>query len=333
MFSFRYAVLAGVFSFALPSLAFPGLALAQAEVVASVKPLHSIVAAVMQGVGKPDLLVEGAGSPHSYSLKPSKARALEKADVIFWIGPGLESFLDKPLDALASKATVVSLAEAPGLTLLPYREGGAFDAHDDEHEEAGHDHGAHKEHAHDAHADHGHDDHGHEGMDMHVWLDPDNARIIAKTVADTLASKDPAHADQYRQNLASFEKTLDGLDAELKTKLQPVKDKPFIVFHDAYQYFEHHYPVSVAGSITVSPETAPGAERVAEIHAKVKSLKATCIFAEPQFPPKLIKVVAEGTDAKTGVLDPLGADLKDGPDLYPTLMRQLADNLVKCLKN
>ncbi|WP_027486406.1 zinc ABC transporter substrate-binding protein ZnuA [Allorhizobium undicola] len=306
----------------------PALGVAAPKVVASVKPVHSIVAAIMEGAGSPDLLVEGAGSPHAYSLKPSKARQLEKADLVFWVGPGLESFLEKPLDALSGHAEVVELSTAQGVIRLPLREGGAFDAHDHDHEG-----GDHKDHA----GAHGHDEHAHqdahehEGMDMHLWLDPDNARAIARTVAAKLAAKDPANAALYDKNLKGFEQRMDALDSELKTSLGPVKDKPFIVFHDAYQYFEHHYQVAVAGSITVSPDVAPGAERVAQVHGKVKSLSAACIFAEPQFPPKLIAVVAEGTDARTGTLDPLGADIKDGPDLYPTLMRNLAANLVKCL--
>lgn len=302
------------------SLLAQNAALAAPKVVASVKPLNSIVAAIMQGAGQPELLVEGAGSPHSYSLKPSKAKALQGADVIFWIGPGLEAFLDKPLDALAGKATVVAMDHANGISLLPAREGGAFEAHED-----------HDEHG--AEAD-DHDHHEHEGaFDMHLWLDPDNAKAMAKTVTETLSKQDSANAVLYAKNLAAFDARIDALDKQMAAELAPIQNKPFIVFHDAYQYFEHHYKVTVAGSITVSPETAPGAKRVSDIHDKVKALNATCIFAEPQFPPKLITVVAEGTNARMGVLDPLGADLADGPDLYPTLLKNMAKALTSCLKN
>lgn len=302
-----------------------GPAFAAPDVVASIKPLHSIVAAIMQGAGQPELLVEGAGSPHSYSLKPSKAEALQKANVVFWIGPGLEAFLDKPLDALAGKAKVIEMDKAAGITLLPSREGGAFEPH--MHDE---DHDA------DAHDDHHHDEHEHEehdeAFDMHIWLDPENAKAMAKTVAETLSQQDAANAALYAKNLAAFDARVDDLDKQLTTELAAVKNKPFIVFHDGYQYFEHHYKVTVAGSITVSPETAPGAKRLGEIHAKVKELGATCIFAEPQFTPKLISVVAEGTKARTGVLDPLGTDLNDGPDLYPSLMKNMASAITTCLK-
>lgn len=305
------------------SLLAQNAAVAAPKVVASVKPLNSIVAAIMQGAGQPELLVEGAGSPHNYSLKPSKAKALQKADVIFWVGPGLEAFLDKPLDALAGKATVVAMDKASGITLLPARAGGAFEEHDD---------GDHHDHDHHD-SEPGHPEHEEGTFDMHLWLDPDNAKVMAKTVADTLSKQDSANAALYAKNLAAFDARIDALDKQLATELAPVQNKPFIVFHDAYQYFEHHYKVTVAGSITVSPETAPGAKRVADIHDKIKSLSATCIFAEPQFPPKLITVVAEGTSARTGVLDPLGADLADGPDLYPTLLKNMASALTACLKN
>ncbi|HBF29506.1 zinc ABC transporter substrate-binding protein ZnuA [Rhizobium sp.] len=291
-------------------------AFAAPKVVTSIKPLNSIVAAIMQGAGQPELLVEGAGSPHNYSLKPSKAKALQSADVIFWIGPGLEAFLDKPLDALAGNAKVVAMDHASGVNLLPAREGGAFEAHDD-----------------DDHHEEGADHHEHEGaFDMHLWLDPNNAKAMAKTVAETLSTQDSANAALYAKNLAAFDARIDSLDKQVAAQLAPIREKPFIVFHDAYQYFEHHYKVTVAGSITVSPETAPGAKRVAEIHAKVQKLNATCIFAEPQFPPKLITVVTDGTNARTGVLDPLGADLADGPDLYPNLLSNMATAISTCLK-
>lgn len=302
----------------------PGMAAAAPDVVASIKPVNSIVAAIMKGAGTPHLLVEGAGSPHDYSLKPSKAKALQQADLIFWVGPGLETFLDKPLDALAGKAKVVALAEAKGVELLPLREGGPFEAHDDgDAHEAGHDHDKGHGHSHD-------DEHG--THDMHIWLDPDNAKAMAATIAETLSTADKANAPLYAENLTRFQAQVDAMDKQIATMLAPVKDKPFIVFHDAYQYFEHRYHVTVAGSVTVSPEKAPGAERVSALHAKIKSLDAACIFAEPQFTPKLIKVVSEGSNARTGTLDPLGTGLADGPDLYPALMTDLATAMATCLK-
>lgn len=325
----------------------PTLALAAPQVVVSIKPIHSLVAAIMQGVGEPALIVEGAASPHTYSLKPSNARALENADVVFWVGHGLEAFLEKPLEALAGKATVVELEEAPGLVRLPFREGGAFEAHDDgdeaDHADGG-EHAAHDDQ--DAHADHAaaenatdehageaHDDHGHEhgGFDMHLWLDPMNAKAMAKQIEEALVAADPANAARYKANGVTLAQEIDMLDKDIAAAVAPVADKPFVVFHDAYQYFENRYKVRVAGSITVSPETMPGAERIAEIHAKVKELGAVCVFAEPQFEPKLVSVVTEGSDAKAGTLDPEGGALETGPGLYPELMRNLAKSLTDCL--
>ncbi|MGR9171857.1 zinc ABC transporter substrate-binding protein [Rhizobium sp. KDH_Rht_773_N] len=312
---------------AIPAFLFAGsLQAADAPVVVtSIKPVHSLVSAIMQGVGKPELIVDGAASPHTYNLKPSNARALEEAKVVFWVGPGLEAFLEKPLESLGSDAIVARLDNAPGLVKLPFREGGAFEAHDDGDE---HDHG----HAAD---DHGHDDHDdhddHHGFDTHLWLDPMNAKAMAAEITTTLVAADPANALTYEANAKALDEKLDALDEEIAATVSPVKDKPFIVFHDAYQYFEHRYHIRVAGSITVSPETIPGAERVSEIHRKVGDLGATCVFAEPQFEPRLVDVVIEGTKAKSGVLDPEAATLPAGPDLYFTLMRGIAGSMRNCL--
>ncbi len=311
---------------AIPAFLFAGsLQAADAPVVVtSIKPVHSLVSAIMQGVGKPELIVDGAASPHTYNLKPSNARALQEAKVVFWVGPGLEAFLEKPLESLGSDALVARLDNAPGLVKLPFREGGAFEAHDDgdEHDH-GHDHAA---------DDHGHDDHDdHHGFDTHLWLDPMNAKAMAAEITTTLVAADPANALTYEANAKALDEKLDALDEEIAATVSPVKDKPFIVFHDAYQYFEHRYHIRVAGSITVSPETIPGAERVSEIHRKVGDLGATCVFAEPQFEPRLVDVVIEGTKAKSGVLDPEAATLPAGPDLYFTLMRGIAGSMRNCL--
>jgi len=283
----------------------------------------------MQGVGEPKLIVQGAGSEHVYSLKPSDAEAIEHAKVIFWAGPSMETFLDKPIDTLGDGAKVVALGDADGLTKLKFREGGPFEAHDHGHE--GHKHGA-EGHDHAEASEGGHDHHhGHGEYDLHFWLDPQNGKVLATDIAKTLSESDPEHAAQYEKNAKDYGEKLDALTKDVASELEPVKDKPFIVFHDAYQYFENRFGVKAVGSITVSPEKAPGAARIKEIHEKIKSLGATCVFSEPQFEPKLVKTVIEGTDAKTGALDPLGAELKDGPDLYPQLIRNLADSLKGCL--
>jgi zinc transport system substrate-binding protein len=297
------------------------------NVVVSIKPIHSLVAAIMQGVGEPKLIVEGAASPHTFNMKPSNAAALQKADLIFWIGHGMEAFLEKPLEALPSKASVVTLEDAPGLHKLKFREGGVFEPEADD--DDGHDHGA----ADGAEAVHDDGDHDLQGFDTHLWLDPMNAKAFAEEIERRLIQADPVNAERYQQNGADLMKKLDALNAELKTQLEPVKHKPFVVFHDAYQYFEHRYHVSVAGSITVSPETMPGAERISEIHQKVADLGATCVFAEPQFEPKLLRVVTEGTKARSGVLDPEAGALDPSPDLYFRLMRGLATSLKTCLSN
>ena len=330
----KFALLLG-----LPVAAFallPQAAFAAPKVVASIKPVHSLVAAVMEGVGTPELIVEGAASAHTYNLKPSNARALESADLVVWIGHGMEAFLEKPLESLSGKATVLTLEDAPGLVHLPFREGGTFepeaeDAHGHghaEHAEAGdHDDDAH-EHEHE-HEDHDADPHGN---DTHLWLDPMNAKAMTVEIAATLSKIDPDNALTYEKNAKALEASLDQLDAEIAKTVAPVKGKPFIVFHDAYHYFENRYGLSVAGSVTVSPEVMPGAERISIIHDKIASLDAACVFAEPQFSSKLLDVVSEGTSAKSGTLDPLGAALEPGPSLYPQLMRDLASSLTDCLR-
>lgn len=328
-------------------------AMAAPNVVVSIKPIHSLVAAIMQGVAEPQLIVDGGASPHTYNLKPSNAKAIEDADVVFWVGDGLEKFLEKPLETLGSKATVVELDDAPGLEKLKFREGGPFEAHDhgehEGHDHDGHDHDGHAhaddtahdhshegEHSHDhAHEnDHAHDDghdHDHGEYDMHLWLDPENAKAMATEIEKALLTADPANAQAYQDNTKKLLDNIDALDKEITQTVAPVKDKPFVVFHDAYQYFEHRYGVKTAGSITVSPENMPGADRIKQIHAKVKELNATCVFAEPQFEPKLVNVVIEGTNAKSGTLDPEAGTLEAGPDLYFKLMRGIASSLKDCL--
>ena len=318
------------------------LANAETKVIASIKPVHSLVSAVMEGVGSPGLLVKGAGSPHSYSLKPSQAEELQAADVIFWMGHDLEAFLENSIENIAKNAKSVSLMDSHDLIKLSFREGGAFEAHaHDDHDDHGHDdHKDHDDHGHDDHKDHDdhghddhkdHDDHGHDEIDPHVWLDPANAKALVHEIEETLIEADPANASVYEANAKTMMSKLDNLMAEIDNELQPVRGRGYVVFHDAYQYFENRFGVSAIGSITVSPEVMPGAERVAELREKVKSLDATCVFSEPQFEPKLVKTVTENTNAGTGVLDPLGSSIKDGPELYFTLIRNMAKSLKDCL--
>lgn len=308
--SFHYAVFTVLVAFAacLPARAFDG-------VVASIKPVHSMVSAVMQGVGEPVLIVRGGGSEHAHSLRPSDARALEKAKVIFRIGEEMETFLNAPLKTLASGATIVSLDDAPGLKKLDFREGGLFEAHS-------HDHEAH---------DGEHNHHDHNAHDLHIWLDPLNAQMMVAYIADVLSEADPQNAALYLANARAYADRLVDLVDEIEAIVVPVQERPAVVFHDAYQYFEKRFGINVVGSITISPDVAPGAQRLTEIREKVQELDAVCVFSEPQFLPRLVSVVMEGTQARSGVLDPLGVEIADGPELYITMMRNLATSFAACL--
>jgi zinc transport system substrate-binding protein len=312
----------------------------EVTVVASIKPVHSLVAGVMQGDGEPVLLVKGAGSPHSYSLRPSEARALDQAAVVFWVGEGLETFLAKPLRALSEDAVVVTLSEAPGMRLLPTRQGGmhqgaeqgssaeAAGEHDHGDDDAGHlareDEHAEREDR-EAHA------HEHGRFDLHVWLDPRNAEAMVDAIVAALSEVDPDHAASYRSNGSRLRTQLQELDESLKVRLAPVKDRPFVVFHDGYHYFEDRYGLNAVGSIAVDPGRRPGAQRLNEIRHRLSELDAACVFSEPQFEPALVDTVLEGTTAQKGVLDPLGANLQMGPDQYFQLMSNLAETLIDCL--
>jgi len=299
------------------------------RVVASIAPLGSIAAAVMEGVGEPYVLLEPGASPHAYSLRPSQAQALSDAELIVWIGDELETFLARPLEALGDRAVQLELATLSGVELLPYREGALFDAHAHDHDDHDDDHGhAHDDHAHDD--EHGHD-HAHDGMDGHLWLSPANARVIADAIAGALGEIDAAHADRYVQNAARFAASLDEVEGEIEGILAPVRGRPFIVFHDAYHYFERHFDLFAAGAIHLSPEVQPGAARVAEIQGRIRELDATCVFAEPQFEPRIIETVTEGSEARSGVLDPLGTEVTIGPDGYPALLVGIATSLANCL--
>jgi zinc transport system substrate-binding protein len=317
---------------------------ADISVVASIKPIHSLVSGVMAGVGVPSLIVEGAGSPHTYALKPSRARALQDADVVFWVGHELELFLEKPLKSLGANAEIVALIDAPGLKLLPFREGGPGDALDDE-DHADHkdeDHADHKDEYHadhkdEYHADHKDEDHAepenhhdHGGVDPHVWLNPDNAKQIVRQISKTLLASDPANANVYRANAEGLLKRLDMLVAEMTVRLAPVAKQHFVVFHDSYHYLEDRFSLESVSSITVNPDVIPGAERVGEIQNRVRELDAVCIFAEPQFSSKLVQVIAEAGTVTTSVLDPLGSGFPDGPNLYFEMMRAMASTMRDC---
>lgn len=321
-------------------LATSSMVMAEPLVVTSIKPVQSLVAAVMKGVGEPNLIVEGAGSPHGYNLRPSQAVALQEADLIVRIGPELETFLDKPIETIAHNAQTLDLIDVKGVLRLPPRAGGAFETHEHthgEHARKEHEKGAEHEdhHSGDYHSeDHGAEashEHAHERIDPHAWLDPVNGQRFLAAIADKLAEIDPENAATYAANARSATESLAALNREISAMLTPVRDRGFVVFHDAYQYFENRFDIHASGSITVNPELSPGAERIGEIQAKVRELGATCVFSEPQFQSDIVSVVMEGSSAQTGVLDPLGSSLESGPELYPNLIRGLATSMRDCL--
>ncbi|MCC7274648.1 MAG: zinc ABC transporter substrate-binding protein [Alphaproteobacteria bacterium] len=297
-------------AFATLALAMQPLPARALDVVTTVKPIHSLVAAVMAGAGTPSLLIGGAASPHTYQLKPSEAKRLEAADLVIWVGPTLETPLAKPLRTLVRRGALMTLTATPGIRVLAAREGGAW--------EDLHDHG----HKHSAAA---------EELDGHLWLDPENAGAVARAAAAALAQRDPPNAERYRANAAALSDRLAVLDGEMRARLVAVKGVPFLSFHDAYQYLEARYGLNGIGAIAVSPERKPGAKRLQALRQRVRTAGARCVFSEPQFDPGLVATVIEGSKARTAVLDPLGATIADGPDLYPALMRGIADALRGCL--
>ena len=285
------------------------------RVVATFKPVHSLVSAVMAGVGEPYLIMRGTASPHTYRMRPSDARVIGKARVIFMIGEAVENTLAGPIRKLGGKARVVELGKVPGLVRMPLRKGGGF-----EDEDHGHGHG------------HGHD-HGHEdkAFDMHVWLDPVNAGLMALVIARSLSEVDPANAAKYQANADAVIAGMDDLTAKLDAELAPVRDKPFIVFHDAYQYFEKRFGLKAVGSAVVSTSRSPGVRRVRELRKKVGDLGVVCVFAEPRYDPRFVRLITEGTKARAGTVDPAGTAIKPGPGMYSALMRGMAASFRKCL--
>ena len=332
----------------LSFLSFFTSANAEIKVVASIKPIHSLVSYLMDGVSKPSLIVDGYASPHGFALKPSHAKMLQEADIIFWVGEDLENFLEKPLTSIAKKAEKIELMEAHGLNKLKFRERNIFDDHDD-HDDHGHkkkdDHDDHDDHGHKKKDDHGHDEDGHkkkddhddhddhEGhhhgeFDPHIWLDPINAKIILNEMVEHLIENDAKNASTYKSNLDKALKDIDKLTMEVMTELN--QSTSSIVFHDAYQYFEKRFNVNVLGAFTVNTDVMPGAEQLAEIREIIEHDKVSCIFSEPQFNPDIINAVAKDMDIKTGVLDPLGATLNPGKDLYFDLIKNMSKSFKGC---
>ena len=315
-------------------LAFSTISKADLKVVTSIKPIHSLASYIMDGVGSPGLIVDGYNSPHNFQLKPSHAKMLEQADIIFWVGEDLENFLEKPLDTIAKKAEKIELLEIKGIKKLKFRERNIFEEHDDhghdakkeEHDDHGHDakKEEHDDHGHDAKKEE-HDDHeGHEHgeYDPHIWLDPINAKVILNEITEHLIENDSKNASIYKSNLAKALAEIDKLIIDVITETNT--DLSYVVFHDAYQYYENRFNVNILGAMTVNPDVMPGAEQIHEIHEIIEHDNVSCILSEPQFNPDIIKSIAKDTNVKTGVLDPLGANLKPGKDLYFDLIRNMS---------
>jgi zinc transport system substrate-binding protein len=278
------------------------------NVAVDILPVASLVSQVMGDLGQPRLIVPAGVSPHDYAMRPSEARTLQNADIVFWVGRDLTVGLARSIKALATNAVSVSLIDVPGITLLPFRHGATFEAHDDE----------------------AHDRNG--GTDPHVWLDPENAQVWLEVIAAELAKLDPDNASSYLHRARVGRNRLKELTRHLSAQLAPIRGRPFVVFHDAYQYFEHRFDIRAVGSIVLSEAYDPGPARIAEIRDAVLKLEVNCVFAEPQFEPKLIATVIEGTDARSGTLDPLGISLQAGPDLYLQLLSNLVRDLMDCLE-
>ena len=297
-------------------------ALAAPKVIASIVPVHSIVASVMGDVGTPELLLSGKNSEHTASLSPQQLSDLGKADVVFMIGAGLEHKLGQVSgsDAVGGKK-FTALSEVAGIKTLPVRQGGTFEVHE--------------EHEGEEHEGEEHDDHDEAILkfDPHVWLDPENAKAMTNAVAADLSKADPDNAKTYEANAAANVASLDQLTADITAETKPIQNKPFVVFHDAYQYFEKRFGLTAVGSISDVSAAAPSAKRLNEIRSKLEETKAVCVFREPQFDAKYVTVVLEGSKAKAGILDPIGSDITPGPKAYAELLTRLAEGARDCLTN
>ena len=287
----------------------PRLAAEAPLVVASIPPLHSLASGVMAGVGTPALIVRGAASAHHRALRPSEARALHRAEIVIWIGEALEAFLAKPIQSLAGKASIVTMLETPGMRLLAPRKAGLWagdGAPPDQRAEPG-------------------------NADPHIWLDPENAKIMVGAIGAALAAKDPANGARYGANVRALQRRLDALAAELRAQLEPVSGVPYLVYHDGFQYFEKRFGLIARGAVASAPERKPGPRRMLRLRAPIEAGRIGCIFADPGTPASLIHVLTARTGVGSAVLDPLGAGLAPGPDLYFTLMRANARAFVRCL--
>lgn len=305
------------------------------DVVTDILPVQSLAAQVMDGLGTPDVLLRPGASPHGYALRPTEARALQEAELVFWVGPALTPWLSGPLDTLSAEALHIPLLDTAGTDVLETREGPLFDAgdadEDDAHADAAQndtDHG-------DGHSQHGeeHPDasgHHHSGPDPHAWLDPANARVWLAAIAEALADADPDNADAYRANARTAIEALDVQEHQIADRLAPLSAQAFTVYHDAFQYFERRFGLKPLGAIATSDATAPGPARLAALRDRLRDAGVMCVFSEPQYNAGLIRAVSPD-GAVHAVLDPLGADLPQGAGLYAQLLDALTTTIEACL--
>ena len=315
----------------LVSFFFSFSAKAEVNVVTTIKPLHSLVSSVMKGVGEPSLIIEGTNNPHTFVFKPSHAEMIENADIVFWIGEDLEAFMEKPLESLAKNAKTISFMDLASIEKLKFREQNIFDDHDDHgHKDDDHD-GHDDEHdGHDDHDDHAghHDGHNHGEFDAHIWLDPANAKEMVLEISHELSELDPSNKSKYEDNAIKTIAALDTLIEEVDNSLS--KDISYIVFHDAYQYFETRFGVKSAGALTLNPDVLPGAKQIADIQDLINDKGIKCIFSEPQYNPKIIETLGNDMNISTGVMDPLGAYIEAGPSMYSELINEIANSIKNC---
>lgn len=291
------------------------------QVAVDIAPVHSLVAQVMDGIAAPDLIIQPGATPHEYSLRPSEAAALQSADIVFWIGPDLTPWLAEAIETLAPTAALTPLLDVDGAIQLEFRDNAVFKAHDHSNEDD-----------HNDHADHyGHDVHG--AHDPHAWLSPKNAMTWLDVIASQLSDVDPVNSDAYLANAASGRAAIEALIHDVETTLAAVRGRGFIVFHDAYQYFETDFDFPASGAISMSDASDPSPARIAEIRGEIVEHGVACVLAEPQFNPGLVTTVLRGSDARMGIADPLGAELELGPKFYPQLIRSLSRALTECMRS
>ena len=333
----------------LPLMLFSGSANADGpRVVADIAPIHSLVSMVMDGVGQPQLLVPQNISPHHYSMRPSEAEALQEAKLVVYVGHDMSPWLEPVLETLAASASALDLSKVDNIMQLAYREGPIFADHDeaghddhdshDDHDEAGHDdhdsHDDHDEKGHDDHDEEGHDDHAHhdhDGVDPHMWLDPMNAKLWLHAIASELTRIDPKNADRYDENARSSSRTITLAMAQAEGHLASGKDNGFLVYHDAYQYFEKRFNRVAVGSISLGDASKPSAKRLRELKVLFEEEGVSCVLTEPQYSSKIVDSVFGGFKPTVGVVDPIGIDLELGATLYPELLENIALSIAQCV--